>query len=122
MHDLSNAFFDAFRNDDFAFPGQQLHGAHFTHIHTYWVGRAAGFAFHRCQGGSGFFSSVFVCAIGIFSQQQLIGFRRHFVYRNAHVVNHTNDIFDLIRIGDVSGKVVVHFRVGQETLFLSLSN
>ena len=38
---------------------------------------------------------------------------------NAHVVDHVDDVFDLLRIDDLGRQVVVHLRVREEALLLA---
>jgi hypothetical protein len=51
-----------------------------------------------------------------------IGVRRGARDLDAHVVDHLDDVFDLIRIGDVVGQVIVDLGVGQVALLLALGN
>src|SRR5690606_26707168 len=113
-HHFADAFLDALGDLDLAFAGQQLHGAHFAHVHAHRVGGAADVGLYRGQGGGGFFSGGFV-GIG-FGKQQRIGIRRALEDVDAHVVDHADDVFDLFRIGDVFRQVVVDFGVGQVAL------
>src|SRR5690554_311052 len=59
-HHVANAFFDAFGDHNLAFAGQQLNGTHFTHVHAYGIGGAAGIGFNRGQSGGGFCGCGFV--------------------------------------------------------------
>ena len=47
---------------------------------------------------------------------------RRFVHGDAHVVDHANDIFDLLGFNDAVGQMVIDLRVGQETLLLTFCN
>ncbi len=38
---------------------------------------------------------------------------------NTHVIDHADDIFHLVGVGDIFGKVVVDLGIGQEALFLA---
>ncbi len=118
-HQFANTLFDAFGDDDFAFAGEQFHGAHLTHVHAYGVGGATGFGFHgregRCSLGGG---DVIRRAVAL-RHEQLIGIRRHFKHLDAHVVDHLDDVFNLIRIGDILGQVIVDLGVGQVALILA---
>jgi hypothetical protein len=60
-HQLANAFLNALGDDDLAFAGQQLHGAHLAHVHAHGVGGAAGFLLYRSQCGGGFGRGDLVC-------------------------------------------------------------
>jgi hypothetical protein len=53
-------------------------------------------------------------------QQQRIGVRGHLVNGDPHVVDHADDVFDLLRIDDTFGQVIVDLVVGQVSLILSL--
>src|SRR5262249_554091 len=55
-------------------------------------------------------------------RQQRFGIGGHFVDLDAHVIDHADDVFDLLRIDDVVGQVVVDLGVGQITLFFALDN
>jgi len=44
------------------------------------------------------------------------------VHRNPHIIDHINDVFDLLRINDIIGQVVVNLGVGQETLLFTLDD
>jgi hypothetical protein len=44
------------------------------------------------------------------------------VHLDAHVVDHADNVFDLLRIDDVVGQVIVDFGVGQVALFLALDD
>ena len=93
---LVDPVFDTFGDVDFAFAGQQLYGTHFTHVHANRVSGAPDFRFHAGQNLCSGFFCVFISVVGGFSQQQIIGIRRFFHHLNAHVVDHLDDIFDLI--------------------------
>ena len=45
-HQFPDAFLNALGDDNFAFPGQQFHGAHLAHVHTHRVGGAPSFVFN----------------------------------------------------------------------------
>ena len=44
------------------------------------------------------------------------------MHRDAHVVDHVDNVFDLFRIDDVVRQVIIDFGVGQEALFLAAGN
>ncbi len=54
--------------------------------------------------------------------QQFIGIRGHLEDLDAHVVDHLDDVFDLVRIRNVFGEVIVHLGIGQVALFLALGD
>ena len=41
---------------------------------------------------------------------------------DPHVVDHADDVFDLFRLDDAVGQVIVHLGIGQEALFLAFGN
>ena len=55
-------------------------------------------------------------------EQQGLGIGRNFVHLDAHAVDHADDVFDLLRIDDVVGQVIVDFGVGQVALFQALAD
>ncbi|MNY25906.1 hypothetical protein D3C86_1597180 [compost metagenome] len=93
---LIDPVFDAFRDVDFAFTGQQLNGTHFAHIHAHRVSGTTDFRFHAGQNLCSGFFSVFIGVVGVFSQQQIIGIGCFFHHLNTHVIDHLDDVFDLI--------------------------
>ena len=118
-HQLADTFFDALGDHDLAFAGKQLNGAHFAHVHAYGVGGASGFCFHGGECRSGFCRGDVIGRAVAFGHQQFIGVRCHFEHLNTHVIDHLNDVFNLIRIGNILGQVVVDFGVGQVALILA---
>src|SRR5690606_39929954 len=56
----------------------------------------------------------------VVAQQQRVGIGRDFVHLDSHAVDHADDVFDLIRIDEVVGEVIVDFGVGQVALFKAL--
>jgi hypothetical protein len=117
---LADAFLDALGDNDFALAGQQFDGTHFAHVHAHRIGGAAGFGFHGGQCGGGFGGGDIVGGRVALGHQQLVGVGCGFKHLDAHVVDHLDDVFDLVRVGDVLRQVVVDLRVGQVTLFLAL--
>jgi len=121
-HQLADTLFDALGDDNFALAGQQFHGAHFAHIHTHRVRGATGFRFNRSQGCGRFCGGDIIGGTVTLGDQQFICVRGNFKYINAHVVNHLDNFFDLIGVGDIVWQMVVDFGVGQVTLFLAPGN
>ena len=79
----------------------------------------------RRVGGLGrfrFLGGVIVVGHGRIGQQDFLGLRRLLVDRDAHVVNHVDDILDLLGIDDVVRQVIVDLCVGQKSLFLAAGN
>ncbi|SAJ10302.1 Uncharacterised protein [Enterobacter cloacae] len=93
---LVDPVFDAFCDVNFAFAGQQFNGTHFAHVHADRVSGTPDFRFHAGQDLCSSFFRIFVSVVGGFSQQQIIGIRCFFHHLNAHVIDHLDDIFDLI--------------------------
>ena len=120
MQNVADAFFDAFGDSNFAFAGEQLDRAHFAHIHTHGVGGAAGFVLHRGQNGSGFFGGeVIVAGFWRFLTHEVVSGRRALVHRDAQVIEHLNDVFDLLAFSDRFRKVIVHLAIGQIALIFA---
>ena len=46
--------------------------------------------------------------------------RRGLMHRDPHIVDHVDDIFDLLRIDDIVGQVIVDLVVSQVTLIFTL--
>ncbi|MNX42378.1 hypothetical protein D3C86_727980 [compost metagenome] len=123
--DLAQAFFDALGDGDFAFAGQQLDGAHFAHVHAHRVGGATTFGVQRAQCGGSFFGRgvihFAVAGVAVVEQEGFcIGC--NFMDINAHAVDHADDVFDLLRVDDVVGQMVIDFGVGQVALFQALAD
>ena len=104
---------------DLALAGEQFDRAHLAHVHAHRVGGAAEFGVDgRGERGGGFLGG-FVVGDDRLAQQQRLGVRRLLVHRDAHVVDHVDDVFDLLRIDDLGRQVIVDLGVGQEALFLA---
>jgi hypothetical protein len=41
------------------------------------------------------------------------------VHRDAHVIDHADDLLDLLRIDDFIGQMIIHLGIGQVALFLA---
>jgi len=121
---LVQAFLDALGDGDFAFAGEQFHRTHLAHVHADGIGGAANFGVDRRQQGHGFFGGGFVVAGGTRrgSVGDGVGVRGGVVYFDADALEHRHDVFDLLRIDDVVGEVVVDFSVSQVALFEPLGN
>ena len=107
---------------DFAFARQQFDRAHLAHVHAHRVGGAAELGVDRGGERLRRFFGGLVVGDDRLAHQQRLGVRCLFVHRDAHVVDHLHDVFDLLRIDDLGGQVVVDFGVGQEALFLAARN
>jgi hypothetical protein len=121
-HQFADAFLDALGDDDLALAGQQFNGAHLAHVHAYRVRGAAGLGFHGGKGRGGLGGGDVVGGAIAFREQELIRIGCLFEHLDAHVVDHLDDVFDLVRIGNIVGQVVVDLGVGQVALFLSFGN
>ena len=121
-HHIADTFLDALGNNDFPFTGQQLNGAHFTHVHAYRVSCAAGVRFDGGQCSRGFGSGGLVGRGVAFSPEQRISVGCFLADLDAHVINHADYVFYLIRIRDILRQVVVDLGVSQVTLLFSSGN
>ncbi len=117
--DLVESILDALGDFDLALTGQQFDGAHLAHVHAHGIGRAPEFGIDARQRSLGFLGNVFIIGYGRIGEQYRFGIRRLFVYRDAHIVDHVDDVLDLLRIDDVIGQVIIDLGVSQETLFLT---
>ena len=121
-HQLTNTFLNALGDNDLAFAGQQFNRTHFPHVHANRVGSASGFVFNSGKSGSGFSGRDLVSRPVTFSQDQFVSIGGLLKDLNTHVVDHLNDIFDLIGFRNVLREVIVDFGVGEVALLLTLSN
>ena len=115
LHHVHQAALDALGDFDFALAREQLHRAHFTHVHAHGVGGAAKFTVHGGQGRLGLFLGFFFGRGGLAGvvQQQGLGIGRLLVHRHAHVAEHGDHHFQRFGIDQLVGQVVVDFSVGQ---------
>ena len=51
---------------------------------------------------------------------RVIHIRGGLEYLDPHVIDHADDVFDLLRLHDAIGQVIIDLSIGKETLFLSL--
>ena len=79
----------------------------------YWSGTAFLVAVH-----GGLLGGVVICRRCV-GQGQRFDVRCLFMHRNTHIIDHVNDVFDLLWIDDAAGQVVIDLGVGQITLFLA---
>ena len=117
--DRLETLLDALRDAYFAFARQQLDGAHFAHIHAHGIGRATELRVQIGERGRGLFDGFFVGRGSRVGQQQRFRIRCFFIDRDAHVVDHVDDVFDLFRIDDLAGQMIVDFSVGEVSLLLA---
>ena len=110
---LVNTVFDTFSDVDFAFARQQLDGTHFTHVHAHRVGCASDFRLNAGENLRRSFFRIFVSIVVSFSKQKIIGIRCFFHHLNAHVVDHLDDVFDLIGVDDIFRQMVIDLGIGQ---------
>ena len=122
IFDLVQAVLDALGDFDLTLARQELDRTHFTHVHAHRVGRAAELGVNTGQRRLGFFGGIVVVGYRGIGQQQRFGIRRLLVHRDTHVVDHVDDVFDLLGIDDIVRQVVVDLGIGQETLLLAARN
>jgi len=92
-----------------------------AHVHAHRVGGSARFRLERSQRCDGFFrGGIVVGAARAFGQQQRLGVRCDFMHRDAHVVDHADDDFDLLGVDHVVWQQIVDLGVGQIALFAAL--
>jgi hypothetical protein len=120
--DRFEALLDALGDADLAFARQQLDRAHFAHVHAHGVGGAAEFRIEVRERRGGLFDRFLIGGGGGIREQQRLGVRCLLVHRYAHVVDHVDDVFDLLRIDDLARQVIVDFRVREVALFLAASD
>ena len=70
--------------------------------------------------GGRLFGGILVGRVFCTGEQQRVGVRRHFMDQDAHVVDHADNVLNLLRVYDILREVVVDFGIGQESLLLSL--
>ena len=116
---LVEAFLDALGDADLAFAREQLDRAHLAHVHADGVGRAAELGVDGRERGGGFLGGVLVVRYGGVGENQRLGVRCLLVHRDAHIVDHVDDVFDLLRIDDLARQVVVDLAVREVTLLLA---
>jgi hypothetical protein len=121
-HDhVLQAVLDALGDFDLAFARQELDRAHLAHVHAHRVGGAAEFRVNRGQCLFG----LFLDFGGIhrrrcrFVEQQVFDGGRFVENLDRHVVEGGDDRFDLLRIHQVVGQVVVDLGVGQVAALLA---
>ena len=101
-HHIAEPFLDALCNLNFSLPGEQFDRAHLPHIHADRIGGAPHLCLHRSQSSGSLFRGELICG-RIPGGQQLIGIGGLFEDLDAHFRDHTNDVFDLIRIRNIRG-------------------
>jgi hypothetical protein len=69
-----------------------------------------------------FLNRLFVGRLGGLGLEQRLSIRCLFVHRNAHVIDRIDDVFNLLRIHDLGGQVIVHLRIRQVALLLATGN
>src|SRR5690606_10249579 len=89
------------------------------------VGGAATLGIQAGQGRGGLFGGGVVdvtAAAALAGEQQGFGIGRNLVHLDAHAVDHADDVFDLLRIDDVVGEVIVDLGIGQVALLQALAD
>jgi hypothetical protein len=120
--DLIETFLDALGDPDLAFTRQQLNGAHFAHVHAHRIGRAPELGVDGGERRGCFLGGVLVARDRVVGQDLGLGIGGLLVDRDAHIVDHVDDIFDLLRIDDIARQVVVDLAVGKVALLLALGD
>ena len=118
---LVQAFLDSLGDLDLALARQQVDGAHFAHVHAHRIRGASELAVEGGECGGRLFLRV-VVVDGLVHQQQGVRIGRHLVHGDPHVVDHADDVFDLLGVDDALGEVVVDLVVGEVTLLLTLGD
>ena len=119
---LVQALFDALGDLDLAFAGEKVDRAHLAHVHAHGVGGASELAVDGGEGGGRLLGLVIVRVDRRPHEQERIGIGRHFVHGDAHVVDHRDDVFDLLRVDDTFGQVIVDLRIREVSLLFPLCN
>ncbi len=121
---LRLAVLDALGDQDLALAGEQFHGPHLAHVHTHRVGGPAELAVDTCQGRRRFFSHVVIGRHGGVgdAHQQGIHVRRDLMDSDAHVIDHGDDVLDLLRVDDLFRQMVIDLGIGQVALLLALGD
>ncbi len=121
---LVQAFLDALGDGDFAFAGQQLDGAHLAHVHAHRIGGAADLGVDGREQGDGFFGGGLVVRAGwpalSGSSGSVSGATSCTSMPTPLII--ADDVFDLLRIDDVVGQVIVDLGVGQVALLQTLGD
>ena len=120
-HDVSQTLLDALGNLDLALAREQFHGAHFTHVHAHRVRRPARLGLDRGECRCSLFGREIVGG-RVAGAEQFVRVRRLFVNVDAHLGDHPDDVFDLIRIRDIAREMVIHLGVGEVPLLLALGD
>ncbi len=119
---LLQAVLDALGDLDLALAGEQLHRAHLAHVHAHRVGGAAGLGLHGGQRGGGLLGGILVGGDVFVAEQQVLHVRGHLVHGDAHVVDHPDDLLDLLGINDLVGQMVIDLCVSEVALLLALGD
>ena len=120
--DSVQAILDALGDLDFAFLVEQVHRPHFAHVHAHRVGGSAQLGLDGGQRGLGFLLRGFVVGIGrsrIVQDHRIGVFGCLFEHLDSHVVDHVDDVFDLLGLDHIVGQVVVDLGIGQPLALLA---
>jgi hypothetical protein len=116
---VAQPIFDALGDLDLAFAREQLDRAHLAHVHAHRIGGPAEFGVERGNRGFGFLRSVLIGHVRrSVGHEQRFGIRCLVVHLDTHIVDHADDVLDLLGIENVR-EVVVDLRVRQETTLLA---
>ena len=119
LNHVLQAFFDTLGDLDFFLAREQIHRAHFAHVHTHRIGGTTKFRIDRGERGLGFFRRVFIRhrRSGIGHDH---GFRigRDIAHLDTHIIDHAGHAFDLLHFEHIR-KMVVDFSVSQIAALLT---
>ncbi len=115
------AVLNALGDLDFALACQQFNRAHLAHIHAHGIGGPAEF---RIDGGKRLLRLLDDVFIGNHRgrglvHQQRFGIRRLVIDLDAHVVDHADDVLDLLGVEHVVREMVVDLRVSEIAALLA---
>ncbi len=114
------AVFDALGDFDFALARQQFDRTHLAHVHAHRVGGAAEFGIDGRERGFRLLDDIVVRhRRRRIRHQQRFGIRRLVVDMDTHVVDHGDDVFDLLGVHHVVGQMIVDLGVGQVAALLA---
>ena len=117
---LVQAALDALRDLDLAFAGEEVDRAHLAHVHAHRVRGSTELAVDGGERGRCLLGVVVVVIDGRTHEQEGVGIGRHLVHGDPHVVDHRDDVLDLLGIDDAFWQVVVDLGVREVTLLLAL--
>ena len=121
-NDLLQPFLDAAGNPDLSLAGEEIHRPHLAHVHPHRIGRAPELRVQGGKRGGRLFGRVLVGVDLGLHHQQIVGIRCDLVHRDPHVVDHADDVFDLLRIDNALRKMIVDLGIREVSLLLALGD